>query len=108
MRFRLSRAAREDLVAIADFVMRESGSAVADRVIDEIFAAMARIAEAPGIGHKRAEIDDDSVRVWHVYEYLILFRPEPRPVAVLRVWHGARAPWRIDDALREADDADIG
>ena len=104
MSYRLSRAAREDLVAISDFVSRESGIVAADRLIDRIFAAFERIAEAPGIGRERPEFTAKSVRVWQSFDYLIIYSRGEAFVSVLRIWHGARAPWRLEDAIREAQE----
>lgn len=103
-RYRLSPAAEDDLAAIGDFIARASGSAAADRVLDIILAALDRIADAPGIGRERPELTAKPVRVWQSFDYLIIYRRGEAFISVLRIWHGARAAWRLEEAIREADE----
>jgi antitoxin ParD1/3/4/toxin ParE1/3/4 len=48
------------------------------------------VGEYPGIGHIREDLADESVRVHAVFSFLVIYRPETKPVQVLRVIHGAR------------------
>lgn len=44
----------------------------------------------PGIGHIRADLTDEDVRVWVVHRYLIVYRATSEPLEIVRVVHGAR------------------
>ena len=56
---------------------------------------MRRLAEFPRTGHFREDLADKSLRFWPVYSYLIVYRPESRPLQIIRVLHGARDVRRI-------------
>ena len=51
---------------------------------------MQRLAAFPNIGHLRTDLTDEPLRFWCVYSYLIVYRPEQRPLEVIAVVHGAR------------------
>jgi plasmid stabilization system protein ParE len=51
---------------------------------------MRRLAAFPRIGHIREDVADESLRFWSVYSYLIAYRPERKPIEIVRVLHGAR------------------
>jgi toxin ParE1/3/4 len=86
----VSPAARQDLADIRDFLVRRGNRRVAARVLRELRGAVARLAAAPGIGHVREDLAPKSIRFYRVYKYLIVYRAESRPLAVVRVLHGAR------------------
>lgn len=44
----------------------------------------------PEMGHWREDLSSEPLRFWQVYSYLIIYRPEPRPVQILRVLHALR------------------
>ncbi|MBI4605564.1 MAG: type II toxin-antitoxin system RelE/ParE family toxin [Planctomycetes bacterium] len=88
-RYRLTPAAKADLCEIEEYIARRSVAA-ASRVMAEIRAAMRRIAERPGIGHARKDLAEDTLRFWAVYSYLIIYRPDTKPLEVVRVLHGAQ------------------
>lgn len=88
-RYILSPEAREDLDEIADYIARDSPKA-ARRVMEELKAAMVRLAQMPGIGHLREDLSDEPLRFWPVFSYLIIYRAERKPLQVVRVLHGAR------------------
>ena len=52
--------------------------------------ASQRSALNPGVGHVRDDLGDESLRVWPVFSYLIMYLPDTNPVQVIRVIHGAR------------------
>jgi plasmid stabilization system protein ParE len=69
----LSPAAANDIESIHRYI-RQSNPTAADEVAHEIRESMRLIARHPGIGHAREEIEDDSVRFWPVFSYLIVYR----------------------------------
>ncbi|MBM3745644.1 MAG: type II toxin-antitoxin system RelE/ParE family toxin [Acidobacteria bacterium] len=87
--FILSPAAAQDLNELWEFIAADSVDA-ADRVCEEIYRAIQRLADMPEIGHSRADLTDKPVRFWRVRSYLIIYRPDTVPVEVVRVLHGAR------------------
>ncbi len=88
-RFVLTPAARADLAEISDYISKDNPDA-ANRVLDELRAAMRKLAEMPEIGHFRRDLASEPLRFWPVYSYLIIYRPEARPLQVVRVLHGSR------------------
>ena len=86
-RFIVAPAAKQDLKDIRDHIAKDSASA-SRRVIRELRAKMALLAENPGIGHKHDFIPQEDLRVFPVYSYLIVFRPERQPIEVARVIYG--------------------
>jgi plasmid stabilization system protein ParE len=58
-------------------------------------AAFERIAENPGIGHRRKELRDQSVRVLEVSGYLVIYDAELSPIHILRVVRAARDLSRV-------------
>lgn len=87
--FVLSAEARDDLREIQDYIARDSAEA-ARRVLEELRAAMRRLAEMPQIGHLREDLADEPLRFWPVHSYLIIYRPDRRPLEVVRVLSGYR------------------
>jgi len=86
----LTRAAREDLLNIWEFIASDSMDA-ADRVLAALQQALEQLGTNPGIGHMREDLADSSLRFFLVYSYLIVFRlEEDGSLRVLRVIHAAR------------------
>lgn len=44
----------------------------------------------PGMGRWRKDLGGEPLRVWVVYSYLIVYRPETKPLQVIRVVSGHR------------------
>jgi antitoxin ParD1/3/4/toxin ParE1/3/4 len=88
-RFLLTGPAKADIREIVAYV-RERNPSAAPKVRQNLQQAMRRLADFPGIGHVRNDLSDESLRVWAVYSYLIVYRPDTRPLQVLRIVHGAR------------------
>lgn len=88
-RFIVSAAAEEDLREILSYLRQRSPRA-AKQVKAKLRAAMTRLAEFPGIGHTRNDVDDPTLRFWTVYSFLIVYRSGQKPLEIARVLHGAR------------------
>lgn len=88
-RFRLSPEAAADIRQIWAYVAEDSLKA-ARRVGWHLFAACQRIAENPGIGHKREDLTQAPVLSWSVGSYPIIYAPQRKPLAIVRTLHGAR------------------
>ena len=87
-RYLLAPLAKRDLQEIRDYIAKDSTTA-ARRVVRELRAAMESLVEMLGKGHLREDLGDD-LRAWVVYSYLIIYRPETRPLQVVRVVSGYR------------------
>ena len=85
----LTREARADLKQIKDYIARDSTTA-ARRVVLDLRAAMEQLAEMPGKGHLRADLGDEGLRVWVVYSYLVVYRPETMPLQIVGIVSGYR------------------
>lgn len=92
--FVLTPAAEGDIREILDYVERDNPAAVS-RVSDALLDAMRLVAERPGIGHTRSDLAREPVRFWPVYSYLIIYRPETKPLEVVRVLRGKRDVRRL-------------
>lgn len=89
-RFVLTPTARGDLSEIAKYIKQQGSKNAAKRVTTEVRRSMQALADMPGKGHLRRDLADESLRFWAVYSYLIVYRPETRPLQIVRVLHGAR------------------
>ena len=87
-RFIRTQRARLDLIEIWQYVARDDPDA-ADRLLDEIDAKCALLAEHPHIGPSREDIRP-GLRYFVVREYLILYRIMENNVEIVRVVHGTR------------------
>jgi plasmid stabilization system protein ParE len=85
----LTRAARQDLLEIQEFIAQDSPAAAA-RLRNKLREAMARLADLPQSGHLRRDLADEPLRFSQVYSFLIVYRPETRPLEVIRVLHASR------------------
>ena len=89
MRFVLTPLARRDLEEIWDYLALDNQPA-AERVLDRIEATIKELAKTPGMGHLREDLADRRHRFFLVYSYLIVYRPETRPLQIIRVLHASR------------------
>jgi len=97
--FQLTAQAAEDLDHIWWFIAKDSIDA-ADRVEAEIAATCSRLAGRPLIGHTRPDITPLAVRLWTIPRYpnyVIVYRPETRPLQGIAILHGKRD---VEEILR--------
>lgn len=90
-RVELSRDARQDLLEIAAYISRKSGSEQrGDAFLDAVFATCETLASQPEMGELRIEFRTSQFRSFSVGSYVIYFLPTPGGIAVARVLHGSR------------------
>ncbi|MEE9394834.1 MAG: type II toxin-antitoxin system RelE/ParE family toxin [Planctomycetota bacterium] len=90
-RYRLTPQARTGFRNILEYVERDFGVRVAERVLDRIESAFELLAESPGIGHSREDLTtDDRIQFWTVGPTLIAYRPGIDIVEILIVERGER------------------
>jgi toxin ParE1/3/4 len=88
MSFRFTPAAEADLAELLDYIAA-ANPAAALRLIDRIEEACRMLGDRPLLGRARPELAPEA-RSWVVGKYLILYRPRPGGIDIVRVVHGAR------------------
>jgi antitoxin ParD1/3/4/toxin ParE1/3/4 len=71
-------------------VKNKSSVETADRVESTIRNKIAFLARSPAAGHWRKDLTDESVKFFPVYSYLIVYRPETKPLQIAAILHGYR------------------
>ncbi len=89
LRAGLTPAALADLEGIWDYIAKDSPEA-AKAVTDAILESVTTLTEFPFMGHPRTDLADETLRVWPVHSYLIIYRPTPGVIEVIRVVSGFR------------------
>lgn len=88
-RYQISTPARRDLIEIRNFIAK-GNRAAARKVLAQIQAACRMLAKRPQLGHLRTDLASEPLRFWPVHSYLIIYRPNSKPIEIVRVLHGAR------------------
>ena len=94
-RYVLAPEAALDLVQIWRYIKKQRSVTVADRVESVIRERIAFLARTPGAGHRSKNLTDETVKFFPVYSYLIVYRPETKPLQVVAILHGHRNVERI-------------
>ena len=85
----LSAPATTDLEQIHDWIAQDDPDA-ATTVLTDLRDAMQRLSTMPGLGHARDDLADETLRVWTVHSYLVIYRPDTQPLQIVRVLSGYR------------------
>jgi len=91
-KYQFTSQAASDLVEIWNFIAEDNPTA-ADEVAEAIFRGCELLADSPHIGRFREDLTSLPVRFWVVQpysNYLIVYRPEEKPLQVIRLLHAAR------------------
>ena len=86
----LAPEAALDLVQIWRHIRNKVSIEMADRVESVIREKIVYIAGTPGGGHWRKDLTDKPVKFFPVYSYLIVYRPETKPLQIAAILHGRR------------------
>ena len=62
-RFVLTAAAEQDLFDLWDYIAQDDFDA-ADRITNEIYRAIERLVEMPGMGHVRKDLAEEPIRFY--------------------------------------------
>lgn len=89
-RYTLAPQAALDLFEIWRYIKEQASVTIADRVESAIRERMAFLAGTPGAGHRRKDLTDLNVKFLSVYSYLIVYRPETKPLQIVSILHGRR------------------
>lgn len=82
--------AARDLVDVWRYLAKEASEDTADRVESAIRNKLAYLADFPNGGHVRRDLTTADVRFFSVYSYLIVYRPETKPLEIVAILHGRR------------------
>lgn len=93
-RYVLTELAQDELEDIIRYIARRGDIDTALRVEEEFHTEFRRLGQNPRIGHRRSDIPARYL-VWNLYDYLIIYKPESKPLEILRLWHGQRRPPRL-------------
>ena len=88
--YRISRDAKTDLLQIWNHLAETASFAVADKVINNLYVGMDKVAKRPGFGHRRTDLTELPVKFYLVSPYLVVFADEEKPIGIVRVLHSAR------------------
>ena len=88
-----------DLDEIWEFIAADN-LAAADRVLEEIHETIQSLVPFPEMGHVRNDLTSASIRFHPLYDFLIAYAPEEKPLLVLAILHGRRNPRIIAAMLR--------
>jgi len=97
-RYVLAPEAALDLVQIWRYIKNNSSLEMADRVESVIREKFGYLAGRPGVGHWRKDLTDEPVKFFSIYSYLIVYRPETRPLQIVAILHGRRD---VEELLRD-------
>lgn len=84
----LAPEAALDLVGIWRYLRREANISLANHVESVIRNRIAFLAQSPRAGHRRRDLTDEDVRFFPVYSYLIVYRPQTKPLQIVSILHG--------------------
>jgi antitoxin ParD1/3/4/toxin ParE1/3/4 len=80
----------DDLASIWRYIRTQGSEEMADRVESVIRERIVLLARNPRAGHWRKDLTDVPVRFFPVYSYLIVYRPETKPLQIVAILHGRR------------------
>lgn len=100
--YKFAPEARLDLEEILEYIEREDGVGRACGFEADIMRAVARLAEHPWMGHVRPELTTRSFLFWSVHSHLVIYRPDSKPLEIVRIMHGKRDPKEIRDQVGDS------
>jgi plasmid stabilization system protein ParE len=80
--------------------LRAESLDAADRVIEDILAAIDVLVPFPHQGYRRRDLTSRPLRFTQARGYLIAYAPDERPLWVVAVIHGRRSPRVMAAILR--------
>lgn len=98
-RYVLSPDAASDRDEIFAYLADQKDLDAALHIDQEFERAFDLLVGNPYAGHTRTDLYlPETVRVWPVYSWLVIYRPDESPLRILRIWHGAQEKPDISDS----------
>jgi plasmid stabilization system protein ParE len=97
-RYTLAPEAALDLVQIWRHIRSNASVEMADRVESVIREKIVYLAERPGGGHWRKDLTEEPVKFFSIYSYLVVYRPETKPLQIVAILHGRRD---VEEVLKD-------
>ncbi len=88
--FVLSAPASRDLDEILTHVLKRSGERRAVHVAEGFYEALEKIADNPGLGHRREDLTSSPLLFYSVWSWFVVYKPGKQPLEVARIIHAAR------------------
>jgi plasmid stabilization system protein ParE len=89
-RYILAPQAAQDLIDIWRYIREQSSVTIADRVERTIRDRMGFLSSHPRAGHWRRDMTSQNVKFFSVYSYLIVYKPDTKPLQIVSILHGRR------------------
>jgi len=89
-KFYLTTQARLELRETWNYLAEKASIDVAEAVCGDIKAAIRKISESPGLGHRRQDLTDEDVLFYCVHRFLIIYDARKRPLKIARIVHASR------------------
>lgn len=89
-RYVLAPVAARDLIEIWNYLDQQASREIAKHVESFIRGRIEFLSENPGAGHWRRDLTNYDVKFFPVYSYLIVYRPDTKPLQVVSILHGRR------------------
>ena len=87
-RYVLAPEAALDLIQIWRYIKKQGNLEMVDHVESVIREKIVFLAENPGAGHWHKTLTQDAVKFFPVYSYLVIYRPETKPLQVVAILGG--------------------
>ena len=94
-RYQVTAPAESDLRQVAAWYREHRSVASARRVLSDLRRQMQQLAENPRIGKPREDLAPPEFFFWPHRRYLIVYRPETKPLQIIRVWDTSQNPARF-------------
>jgi plasmid stabilization system protein ParE len=104
--FELHPEAYTDVDDLWEYIAEDSLDS-ADRVREKIYDAIQFLVPFPNKGHRRPDLTSRPLRFWRVYDYLIAYAPNERPLWILAIIHGSRSPRVMAAILRSREERNM-
>jgi plasmid stabilization system protein ParE len=89
-RYVLAPEAAHDLVEIWRYINKASTPETADRIESTIRDKIVFLSKRSATGHSRKDLTSEPVKFFPVYSYLVVYRPNTKPLQVAAILHGHR------------------
>lgn len=95
-----AESAARDLEDILAYYAEQGVPDVGKRLVGEIIAAVELLGEQPGMGRIVPEFEQEFLRELIRPPFRIVYRRDPKKIAIVRVWRSERLFHLTDPALR--------